>query len=270
MSRATTFAHPSIEVRTHRCCDQEKRQVKAGRGPGLVYIDTEMTVLVERYLGILGPEQTTWVDPVGNPEVAPRRHVTSAAAHCDSRANGVTVARRVEPPSALPANLLHIGALPKESQNDRHKPLSRHIAAVAKEIGPVDRCERATTAQIEVWYFAIIEPDGNKPRVLRATQSQLIYSQQKLIVLVALLTDNAPAGEASDENECIFGNRTPNLHAPVLAWPEVSRIPPHRDPSGFERLLQLVDVVRVLPHVRDECAPRKLSHRDTLWDPATG
>jgi hypothetical protein len=42
--------------------------------------------------------------------------------------------------------------------------------------------------------------------------------------------------------------------------PQISGISPHRDSSGFERPLQLVDVARVLPHVGDEGTPRRTVH----------
>src|SRR5712691_2185044 len=97
MPRAAAFVDPSVEVGTYRGRDQKERDVKAGRGPVLVYIDIEMTLLVERDLGFLRPEQTSRVDAVCDPEVVPRWHVTSSTAHCDSHANIVAVVGRVDP-----------------------------------------------------------------------------------------------------------------------------------------------------------------------------
>lgn len=92
MSCATAFFDPSIEVVTHRCCDQKKRNVKARGIPALVYVDIEMAVLIEHDFGVLRPEQTTRVDPRGNPEMVCLWYVTGSAAQCYPRANSVAVA----------------------------------------------------------------------------------------------------------------------------------------------------------------------------------
>ena len=44
------------------------------------------------------------------------------------------------------------------------------------------------------------------------------------------------------ENERIISDRTPDLRTPVLAWPQIRRVPPNLDPGRFEHLLQLVNV----------------------------
>jgi len=63
------------------------------------------------------------------------------------------------------------GTVPENPQHGCHQPRSSRAVAAAEEIDMVDRCQRATASQLGVWYLTIIEPDRNKPRVVRATQS---------------------------------------------------------------------------------------------------
>jgi hypothetical protein len=101
----------------------------------------------------------------------------------------------------------------------------------------LDRRKRTTASEIKIWYITVIEPDRDEPRHVRMTQSQLFDCQDKFFVLIALLTRNASAGKAGNKNERVLGNRVSNHHAPVLAGPKVSRIPPHRDSCRIERSL---------------------------------
>jgi len=59
--------------------------------------------------------------------------------------------------------------------------------------------------------------------------------------VVALVPGGAGAGKAGDEYDRIVSDRAADFRAPVLARPQVGRIPPHWYPGGFELLLQLVD-----------------------------
>ena len=91
MSCATTFFDPSIKVGAYRRCDQKEHNVKASSVPALVYVNIEMALLIEHDFSVLGPEQTTRVDPGGNPEVMRLWYVTGSATQSYPRANGVAI-----------------------------------------------------------------------------------------------------------------------------------------------------------------------------------
>ena len=102
---------------------------------------------------------------------------------------------------------------------------------------------------LEVWHVAVIKPNRYKPRVIRAAQSQLLDREQEFFVLIALLRAMLRLEKQAMKTSASSVIARSDFHSPVLARPQVGRISPHRDSSCFERSLQLVYFVRVLPHV---------------------
>ena len=87
-SGAAAFADPLINVSTYLRCHENECHVIAGRIPFLQYSDIEMALLVEGDLVALRPELPAWVDPDSDPEVVPKRDVTSSTEHLDPLADG--------------------------------------------------------------------------------------------------------------------------------------------------------------------------------------
>jgi len=51
------------------------------------------------------------------------------------------------------------------------------LAAIAKEINALDRCERSAGTEVEVRHRTVVEVNGNEPWVIRAAQPELLYGQ---------------------------------------------------------------------------------------------
>jgi hypothetical protein len=121
------------------------------------------------------------------------------------------------------------------------EPRGAVIGAVTEQISTLDGREGTATADVPVRDFAIIEPDWDKPRLIWAPEPHLLDCQREFLVLVSLATSEARAGKAGDKHERIVSDRTADLRAPVLAWPQIGRIPPHGNTRGLKRPMQLVD-----------------------------
>ena len=132
--------------------------------------------------------------------------------------------------SRLPGIRGSARVLPEDPPYRGFEPRGFFIVAVTEHVGTVERRKRATAADFKGWNIAIIKPDRYKPRVIWATQSQLIDRQQEFLVLVGRFTSNAPAGEAGDENKRIISNRPPDLYTPVLTWRQVRSVSPYPNP----------------------------------------
>ena len=99
----------------------------------------------------------------------------------------------------------------------------------------------------------------------RAPLPQLVYGQCQFLVLIALGTGGALAGEACDKDERIVGDRAGGSSC---ASPRPAKGRRYRATRRFQRLevsLQLVDVVGILPYVGDEGVSGRLFHRGTAY-----
>ena len=131
---------------------------------------------------------------------------------------------------------------PEDPSNGCYESCGAVVRAVTKEVSALDRCERAATADIAIWDFALIQPDRDEPRVVRGAQSQLLDCEHEFLVLVASATGEARLGKAGDEHKRVISDRASDFDAPVFARPQVGRVPPDRNPGGLQYPLQLVDL----------------------------
>jgi hypothetical protein len=136
-----------------------------------------------------------------------------------------------------PSSSYGIRMPPEDSQDSRDEPRRAFAVAVAEQVSLLDGRERTTATNVDVGNVAVIEPDWNEPRVIWTALLQLPDGQYQFLVLIAPFASKALTGKACYESKSIVGNRAPNFRAPVLARPQVSCIPPHRDPGRFKRPL---------------------------------
>ena len=130
----------------------------------------------------------------------------------------------------------------KNSRDGSDEPPRTLVKILPIQIGALNRGERAATANITIRYVALIKPDWDKPRLVRAAQTQLLDRQCEFFVLITFVTPKARLGETGEEHQCIAGDRMPDFRAPVFPRPKVGRIPPHRDTGSLEHPLQPVDL----------------------------
>ena len=173
----------------------------------------------------------------------------------EAGATRVTFGAYTVPPRPRPH-----GVLSKKSLNDGHQPSDPLIPVLAEEIGAMNRCQRAATAYFEVGQAQSSNRTGISHGMSGRRKAQLLHGERELFVLVALGSGSASTRKACDEDEGIVGDSSADHPPPVLTRPQGGGITPHRDSSGFENSLQLVDVAGILPHIGDECVPGRLFH----------
>ena len=97
---------------------------------------------------------------------------------------------------------------------------------ITEKIDPLNRSQRAPTAQAAVGDIAVVEADRDEPGLVRAANPHLLEGQEELLVLIAGLAAYAPRGEACEEYQGVFRYRVADFSAPVFARPQVGGVAP--------------------------------------------
>lgn len=98
-------------------------------------------------------------------------------------------------------------------------------------------------------------------------QPQLLDRQDQLLVLIAHRPTQARLREADEEDQRIAGDRTADLRTPVLTWPQLRGIPPHRDARLLQDPFQPINTRRVLADIGTKhvpARPSRLAHGKSL------
>jgi hypothetical protein len=133
--------------------------------------------------------------------------------------------------------------LSKYLQDGCHESRGVLVSAITEQVSALDRHECSSSSNLAIWDLAFTEPDRDEPRIVWGPQSHFRNCQFDLFVLIALTTGNACLGKTGNKREGVIRDRASDFCAPVCAWPQVGRIPPHWHTGGFECLLQLVNLV---------------------------
>jgi hypothetical protein len=149
----------------------------------------------------------------------------------------------------------------EESTDRGHESCYCYVAVLAEKIYSLKRGERPPAAEVNIRHRGIIESNRDQPRYVRTSLPQLLDGQREFFVLVTPDARGAVGRETDDKDEGILHDRATDLHAPVLTWPQVTRIAPHGDSSSLKFPLQPVNVATVLADVADECMASRL-HRN--------
>jgi hypothetical protein len=73
------------------------------------------------------------------------------------------------------------------------------VVTIAEKVGRLEGCQGTPAADVPVGDQAVVEPDGDEPRCVRAALPQLVDGQDEFFVLAALALGGAGAGEAGEE-----------------------------------------------------------------------
>lgn len=116
--------------------------------------------------------------------------------------------------------------------------------------------ERSAGANVEIWNLAVVEPDGDEPRIVRTPLPHQPYGLGELFILVANAAVYAGAGETGDENGGAVGDRVPNIPSPVVARRDIRDVSPNGYGRRLKGALQAIRVGGILADIRDECMTR--------------
>src|SRR6266568_5160271 len=157
----------------------------------------------------------------------------------------------------------------QDTKNSRNKPCNILVVVITEQVSALNRRQGPASADVPVGDITVVESDRDKPWLVWGAQSQLLDSQNELLILIANFTCVTRTREARYKNERISGNRVSNLSAPVLARPQVGRVSPYPDARQVKCTLQTVDFTRILADVGNEDMPSQYipSHHPTsLWN----
>ncbi len=76
--------------------------------------------------------------------------------------------------------------VPKDPFYGFGEPGCAVVEAIAEQIGAQDRPECSATADVPVWDFTLIEPDWDKPGLIRGPETYLLDRQYQFLILIAL------------------------------------------------------------------------------------